>query len=80
LNWDSSNLLSLENTMKLCLRFQSTENVDKIFALLGIVSDSYQLGIVAKYVDDRTESIDERKSCKKQHEIFIFTDTAVRMM
>jgi len=33
------NLLSLMDTLILCLRFQSGEDVDRIFAMLGVISD-----------------------------------------
>jgi hypothetical protein len=42
-------LLCLEETLKLCLRFQSKKKVDKIFALLGLISDREELGITPEY-------------------------------
>jgi hypothetical protein len=50
-------LLPLQETLKLCLRFQSTKRVDKIFALLGLISDREELAIAPNYDDSQIGAI-----------------------
>ncbi|VUC35617.1 unnamed protein product [Clonostachys rosea] len=54
----SGQLLPLLDTMILCLRFKSTWEVDKLYALLGVIDkeDRDQLGITPDYTRDK-ESI-----------------------
>ncbi|KAH7232444.1 heterokaryon incompatibility protein-domain-containing protein [Fusarium solani] len=52
----SGRLLPLLDTMILCLRFKSTWEVDKIYALLGIIDaeDRERLGLEPDYARDKT--------------------------
>ncbi|KAK3312532.1 heterokaryon incompatibility protein-domain-containing protein [Apodospora peruviana] len=59
-------MLSLEDTLKLCMRFESTWDVDRIYALLGVASDSSFLGIIPDYRQGRTKQV--------------FTSVAVRLI
>jgi hypothetical protein len=58
-------LLPLEDTLKLCAMFSATEDVDRIFALLGVISDAETLRIDPDY--DRAKED-------------IFTDTSRALM
>lgn len=51
----SGHLLPLLDTMILCLRFKSTWEVDKLFALLGVIdkADRDSLGITPNYTRDK---------------------------
>ncbi|KAM7185427.1 Heterokaryon incompatibility protein (HET) domain containing protein [Naviculisporaceae sp. PSN 640] len=50
-------MLSLEDTLKLCGRFEATREVDRIFALLGVAKDSDILGIKVDYRPDKVKDV-----------------------
>jgi hypothetical protein len=53
----SSQLLSLKDTLKLCMLFRSTKEVDKIFALLGVAHDQDKLCIEPDCNDEHREAV-----------------------
>ncbi|KAH0562126.1 hypothetical protein GP486_003177 [Trichoglossum hirsutum] len=54
---NENRLLSLEDTLKLSLRFRATLAVDKIFALLGLIADRDELDISPDYETDRRDAV-----------------------
>ncbi|KAI9768897.1 MAG: hypothetical protein M1839_003851 [Geoglossum umbratile] len=54
---NENRLLSLEDTLKLSLRFRATLEVDKMFALLGLIADRDELDIFPDYETDRRDAV-----------------------